>query len=214
MSHLIPKVFSLSDMKYGWCLLLSMLLCVVSYYADRLINPEDQFWIAAGYTLSFAVAVVWGAINYIGHMRVNVKFQKHHDIEAYIQQLAMSQEDRLELQNYLEDYAKDLMGAGKSREDASREAISQFKVKELMSLSKNTTLFDLHAHYYLFGWTIFAIILFIVIGTAGYVWFPSSPHLLITLSILAAYGAGLSGTFFVYKVLDVLIYKKVKEYFT
>ena len=44
-----------------------------------------------------------------------------------------------------------------------RKAINQFKVQEILSLSKDTMLFNLHAHYYLIGWAILAAIVDIII---------------------------------------------------
>lgn len=211
MPNLTRKIFSLNDMKYGWSLLVSILVCGITFYIDRNTNPDDLFLLSVGYGMSFVIAVVWGAANYIGHVRMNVMFRRHRDIASFVGQLAMSQEDKLELRNYLEDYAEDLMREGTTKEEAAKEAISQFKVKEFLSLSKHTTIFELHAHYYLIGWTIVAIAAFIALGVVGNAAPPFSLPMLLVESVLVAYGAGFIALFFVYKLLDALIYKKLRE---
>lgn len=210
MAPMNRKLFSLNDIKYSRILLFSIILCAVTFFIDRQYDFSDPFWVSFCYGISFAVAVVWGAVNYIGHVRVNVMYQKQTDIHSYVSQLAMNQDDRLELQNYLEDYAEDLMRQGRTEEEASREAIAQFKVKELMSLSKNTMIFDLHAHYYLIGWAILAISAFIIVGIIGFSLFPTSPLLIITESILFAYSGGFIALFLIYKLLDSLISSRLK----
>ncbi|CAH0119764.1 MULTISPECIES: hypothetical protein [unclassified Paenibacillus] len=154
MQNLTRKIFGLNDMKYGWSLLVSILVCGITFYIDRNPNPDDLFLLSAGYGMSFVIAIVWGA---------------------------------------------------------AKEAISQFKVKEFLSLSKHTTIFELHAHYYLIGWTIVAIAVLIALGLAGNAAPPFSLPMLLVESVLVAYGAGFIALFFVYKLLDALIYKKLRE---
>ncbi|WP_102272649.1 hypothetical protein [Cytobacillus massiliigabonensis] len=211
MSQFIRKIFSLNDIKYSWILLLSMILCFLIFYIDRADLLIDSAIVTTGYLLSFSIAVLWGAINYIGHIRMNVMYQKQDNIHAYVAQLALSQEDKWELQAYLEDFAEDLIKQGKTKEEASIEAITHFKVQEILSLSKNTLLFNLHAHYYLLGWVILAFVLFTVIGLFWITLFTSSTIMLIVESILMAYSFGFVGLFFVYKLFDAMIYRKLKE---
>ncbi|KOP77673.1 hypothetical protein LIS82_02145 [Cytobacillus solani] len=211
MSQFMRKMFSLNDIKYSWILLLSIILCFLIFYIDRADLLIDSAIVTTGYLLSFSIAVLWGAINYIGHIRMNVMYQKQNNIHAYVAQLALSQEDKWELQAYLEDFAEDLIQQGKTKEDASIEAINHFKVQEILSLSKNTLLFNLHAHYYLLGWVILACIFFTFIGVFWIVLFASSTLLLIVESMLFAYSLGFVGLFFVYKLFDAMIYRKLKE---
>jgi hypothetical protein len=81
-----------------------------------------------------------------------------------VNQLAMSEEDKLELQTYLEAYVQDLIQQGKTKDEAAREAINQFKVIEFLSLSKNTSFLNLHAHFHLIGWVTILTIAFIMIN--------------------------------------------------
>jgi len=211
---LLSKMFSLSDIKYAWLLILSIVVCGTFFYVDRTSDPDDQILLSIGYSVSFALAVLWSGVNYIGHIRINAMYRKQNDIEAYVEQLAMSGEDKTELRNYLEDYAQDLMNQGKSREEATEEAISQFKVKELLSLSKNTSLFQLHAHYYLFGWAIAAFTLLLLLAVLNGIFLSSPLLLIIAETIFAAYGAAFIFLFFIYKMLDALLYQKLRHHLT
>ncbi|UVI30491.1 permease prefix domain 1-containing protein [Paenibacillus spongiae] len=207
--HLFRKAFSLGDIKYSWMLILSILICGAFFYADRMDQPDDRLWLSVGYGASFGLAILWSVMNYIGHIRINAMYRKQNDIGAYVEQLAMSDEDKLELRNYLEDYTEDLMTRGKSREQATAEAISQFKVKELLSLSKNTSLFQLHAHCYLFGWAAVAcaalVLLVVLDGALG----SNAVLVLILETIFIVYGASLFLLFLVYKLLDAWIHQKM-----
>jgi hypothetical protein len=175
---------------------------------------KDPGWLTIGYLLAFALAVVWGVINYIGHIRMNVMYQKQNNIQAYVENLAMGKEDKLELQHYLEDYAADLIMQGKPKNEAAKEAINQFKVQEILSLSKDTMLFNLHAHYYLIGWAILAAIVDIIIWLLYGGFYPSSQLLLIIGLILIAYGMGFIALFCGYKLMDSFIYRKINEQLT
>lgn len=213
MSKIMRKVFCLRDIKYSWLLLLSIAFCFLVFYIDR-SDMKDPGWLTIGYLLAFALAVVWGVINYIGHIRMNVMYQKQNNIQAYVENLAMGKEDKLELQHYLEDYAADLIMQGKPKNEAAKEAINQFKVKEILSLSKDTMLFNLHAHYYLIGWAILAAIVDIIIWLLYGGVYPSSQLLLIIGLILIAYGMGFIALFCGYKLMDSFIYRKINEQLT
>ncbi|XID91980.1 hypothetical protein ACF3MZ_26440 [Paenibacillaceae bacterium WGS1546] len=210
----LRKVFGLSDLKYAWLLILSMALSGVFFYLDRQTAP-DPFWLSVGYGVSFGIAVLWSAMNYIGHIRINAMYRRRSDIAAYVGQLAMSDEDKAELRDYLEDFARDLMNQGRSKERATAEAISQFKVRELLSLSKNTSFFQLHAHYYLFGWAVAAaagvVILLLLEGLAI---FPERLIAMSTITILTVYGFAWFCLFFVYKALDMVIFRKMHKQLT
>jgi hypothetical protein len=209
MQLLINKVFSLSDIKYAWLLLISIISFVGTFYLDLYYNPSFvQTAALAGYGLAFIIAALWGAFNYIGHLRINAMYQKNNDIPAFVDQLALSNEEKLELQAYLEDYVIDLVSQGKTREEAAKEAINQFKVKEFSSLSKNTMIFNLHAHYYLGGYACLALLggLTLIVIHAN---FPLLVFLVGKYTLLA-YGVGFIGLFFIYKLADIILYKKLR----
>ncbi|MFC5466015.1 permease prefix domain 1-containing protein [Lederbergia graminis] len=212
MSQYIWKIFSLRDIKYSWVLLSSSILFGITNFIDRLYS-DDPLWILISYWISFSIAVLWGALNYISHIRLNSMYKKQDDIRLYVNQLAMSQEDKLELQTYLEDYVQDLIQQGNSEEEAIRDAINQFKVKEFLSLSKNTMFFNLHAHYYLFGWMMVSIVAAILVWVLEATILPYPSMMLTIESIFIVYAIGLFGMFFLYKIIDVTIYKKFHDIF-
>lgn len=212
MSQIIRKIFSFGDIKYSWILILSAVLFGISNYTDRLFS-NDPIWVQVGYWISFAIAILWGALNYISHIRMNSLYKKQDDLRLYVNQLAMSEEDKLELQTYLEDFVQDLIKQGNTEADATREAINQFKVQEFLTLSKNTLLFNLHAHYYLIGWTIILIIVSILLWLLELSIFLYLSFLTTIVITLIVYATGLFGMFFLYKIIDAAIYQKYKELF-
>lgn len=117
----------------------------------------------ATYGSAFFSAVIWGILNYIGHINVSAKYKKYDNIDAYVENLAMSGEEKTELKAYLADFAEDLASQGKMKEEAIKMAIDQFKVKEFTSLSKNGSLLDLPTHYYLVGYISIAAIAVIIL---------------------------------------------------
>lgn len=212
MNQSLRRIMSLQEIRYGWLLLLSFILFGFSFYNDRIIDPIDEWGSSIGYGISFAIAAFWGAINYISHIRMNAMYKKELDISIYVQQLEMSKEDQLELQTYLEDYVQDLIEQGFSKEDATKEAINQFKVKEI--LSKNTMLFNLHAHFYLIGWVAIFFIALILVWLTEHSLNIESNYLLLIEVPLFVYCLGISGVFLLYKVIDSIIYQKYKELFS
>jgi hypothetical protein len=207
----LKECFRLRDLKYGWMLLVSFILFAASFFIDRHVDPEDQTLLEIAYYLAFAVAVLWGVCNYMAHVRVHALYQKHGDIRSFVDQLALDREERLELRNYLEDYAQDLMDQGRSRKEAMEEAIRQFQVKELMTLSKNSPVFRFPAHHYLFGFAAWTFLLAVLLnGVRGAVSHPESlvVALMVVQYTLVAYGLGLVGMFGVYKLIDAIIDKK------
>ncbi|WP_099156717.1 hypothetical protein [Virgibacillus ndiopensis] len=209
MQHFIRKVFSLKDLKYSWLLLISVISFYITYYLDLLYNPAHVPIIALiGYGVAFIIAAIWGGFNYIGHIKVNALYQKHNDIHAFVSQLAMSYEEKMELQAYLEDYTTDQINQGKSENEAAREAINQFKIKEFSSLLKNTMIFNLHAHYYLGGYVFIAVITGLILKLIS-VFCPFLPLLVIAYTLFT-FGFGFIGMFFIYKLLDAVLYKKLR----
>ncbi|WLD94685.1 hypothetical protein [Alkalihalobacillus sp. AL-G] len=210
MSPLMKKIFSLRDITYGWLLIVSILLFVVTVYVDLYNDPSTiQLYTLAGCLLAFFLAVLWGILNYIGHIRMNAMYQKYNDIQAFVNNLALDPDDQLELQTYLEDYASDLVDQGLNKHDAAKQAIQQFKVKEFTTLSKNTMLFNLHAHYYLWGYTCIAAIVTICLFLVTEMVFLSSLVLVVLETTIFLYGLGLCGMFFLYKLFDAMFYKKL-----
>jgi hypothetical protein len=106
----------------------------------------------------------------------------------------------------LEDYIIVLVSQGKTREEAAKEAINQFNVIEFSSLSKNTMIFNLHAHYYYGGYACFALLggLLLILIHANF------PLLLLLVGgyTILAYRVGFIGLFFIYKLADIILYKK------
>jgi len=214
MTNLTRKIFSLRDLKYPWLLLISSVLCILTFYVDEHFDPGDQFWLSIAYFTSFAFAAIWGGMNYVGHIRINNLYRKQNDIRAYVDQLALSGEDKLELHNYLEDFAADLEQRGRSKEEAITEAINQFKVKEFLSMSKHTRPFESHSHHYLLGYSSLALTASFFLILINYV-FPSfSLYLLILETVLAVYGLCFILLLILYKIFDKFIYRKLKDYFS
>lgn len=209
MQYFFRKVFSLQDIKYSWLLLISVMIFMTTFYLDLHFGPSKVQMIAlVGYGSAFIVATLWGASNYIGHVRINALYQKNNDIQAFVSQLAVNKEEKKELQMYLEDYAQDQVNQGKARNEAAKEAIGQFKIGEFSSLSKSTMIFHLHAHYYLGGWALIAMLaalIFILMGNAF-----SSLFVLVLGYTFLFFGVGFVVLFCIYKVVDVALYKKIK----
>jgi hypothetical protein len=214
MANLSRKVFSLEEIRYTWILLLSIIICVVTFFCDEYLNPDDQIWLSISYYVSFILATIWSVVNYAGHIRMNSLYRKQNNIGAYVTQLALNKEDQLELQNYLEDFAADLEQQGRSKEEAAKEAINQFKVKEFLSMSKHTQPFELHGHHYLIGYALLmlasALLLFILDQAIA----PGTLILFIIQVVLAVYGVCFIALFMLYRIVDKLIYRKLKQYFS
>ncbi|MEC0128335.1 hypothetical protein [Paenibacillus pabuli] len=214
MTNLTRKIFSMGELKYGWLLLISIVICIATFYVDEHYDPGDQFWLSIAYFTSFTLAAIWGGMNYVGHIRMNNLFRKQNDIHTYVDQLALSGEDKLELKNYLEDFATDLELHGMIKEEAVKEAINQFKAKEFLTMSKYTSPFESHGHHYLLGYGFLAIAASVFLVLIDYV-FPSfSLFMLIIKTVLAVYGTCFFALLILYKVLDRIIFWKIKDYFS
>lgn len=211
MKNTLKKTFNLSDIKYSWLLLLSMVIFILSLYFEKIsssITPLTQ-WITYG--SAFLSAVIWSVLNYIAHIKVNANYKKYDDIKTYVDNLVMSKDDKLELMAYLEDYAADLSSQGKTKAEAVQIAINQFRVQEFSSISKNNSVLNLPIHYYLIGYVLVDIALVIVLALLtntvfhGYFWLSAFEF------TLAAYGVGFLGLFFLYKLFDAAISKKINN---
>lgn len=209
MSTFLKKVFSFNDMKHSWLLLISMVWFIASFYIERNYDPTDQYIGWMGYGGGVLLAMVWSIFNYISHIRVNKMYQKHHSISAYVNQLTINKEERNELQAYLEDYANDLLNQGKTEKEANEAAIRAFQVQEFSSLSKNTSIFNLHAHYYLIGYTTIAVIVVLILNILTNTIY-STFTLIVIEYVCFAYGIGFALLFFLYKMFDVLLYRTLK----
>ncbi|MDF2935585.1 MAG: hypothetical protein K0Q90_958 [Paenibacillaceae bacterium] len=214
MRNFIRKVFSLAELRYSPVLLLSIVICVIAFFIDEHVDPKDQLWLAVTYYVSFSLAALWCGINYIGHIRMNNLYRKHADIGAYVEQLAMSTEDKTELRNFLEDFAADLEGQGRTRQEAAKEVISQFQIREFLAMSKHTSPFESHGHHYLMGYgilflgaSLIALAAELLLSHPPLVW-------LIISSVAGVYGICFFGVYVLYKLLDRFIYNKLKKYFS
>lgn len=213
-STLLRKIFSLGELRYGWLLAISVAVCVVAFYVDEQWNPREQLWLSLFYFASFLLAVLWGGANYVGHIRVNAMYRRQHDIAAYVNQLALSAEDKTELRNYLEDYAADLERQGRTKEEAEREAVSQFKVKEFLSMSKHTRPFESHGHHYLIGYAAIALAAAAAAALIDGLTDSYSLPGLIATTLLTVYGICFVALFVLYKIVDKFLYKKLQDYFS
>ncbi|MPN44938.1 hypothetical protein SDC9_192505 [bioreactor metagenome] len=150
-------------------------------------------------------------MNYIAHIKVNANYKKYDDIKTYVDNLVMSKDDKLELMAYLEDFAADLSSQGKTKAEAVQIAINQFRVQEFSSISKNNSVLNLPIHYYLLGYVLVDIVLVVVLALLTNTVF----HVYFWLSAfeftLAAYGVGFLGLFFLYKIFDAAISKKINS---
>ncbi|MFB4168261.1 hypothetical protein [Virgibacillus sp. JSM 102003] len=212
MENLFHKVVSLKDLKYSWILITSIIVFCITLYLDLKYNPSHvPIKALVGYGSALIISVCWGVFNYIGHVRVNAMYRKSNDIHAFVNSLAMNQEEKLELTMYLEDYTQDLTNQGKTKEEASQIAINHFKIQEFSTLSKDTQLFNLHAHFYLWGYASIAALCSLVLLFISNVVVKSSLILIVLETAFAVTFFGCSLLFFIYKIIDVMIYRKLKE---
>lgn len=211
MKHALNKIFNLSDIRYGWLLLISMGIFIASLYYGKMtpqITPTVE-WMTYG--SAFILAVVWGIFNYIDHIKVNANFKKYDHIEAYVENLLMSRDEKTELKAYLEDYAEDLASQGKTKEEAVKIAIEQFRIQEFTSLSKNNSLLNLPIHYYLIGYTLIAAMAVMLLQLLASTIFPDFFLLSAVEFTFFSYGIGFIGLFFLYKLMDVILSKKISD---
>lgn len=204
----IKKIFDLSDIRYSWILLISMILFVLSLYNNR-INPDINVKIELlTYGIAIGCAFLWSVLNYVDHIKVNAIYKKSDNIDAYVNSLLMKKDEKEDLKQYLNDFVKDLEANGKTKEEAVRTAISHFQVNEFTSLSKNTGILELPGHYYLIGYvTIFVLIMLltqimITVSLGGRFWFYAINFM------LTLYSVAFLGLLLLYKIIDTVVAKK------
>lgn len=200
--------------RWLFVLIASILICGYSFYRDRASGAEDPQWLAAGYAISFGLALVWSLLNYVSRIRLNNLYRKHSGIEAYVDQLAMSEDDKLELRNYLEDFAQDLASQGRTQQEAEAEALSHFRIKEWMSASDRSSLFSFQSHSYLWIWAAGAYVLAVVLAIADIVFKLDTVWTLIVTTLLAAYGTAWIALVYVYKLADAWIERQWRNHFS
>ncbi len=209
MKLLIKKVFNLSDIRYLWLLLASMLLFIFSLYNNK-VNPDISVaieWLTYG--TSIICAFVWSVLNYIDHIKINALYRKHNSTEAYVDSLAMKKQEKEDLKTYLDDFVKDLEANGKTKDEAVKIAISQFQVQEFTSISKNSGILELPAHHYLIGYVLIftaVAILFLCLINAAF----RDVFLLHAIYfMLILYSISFVGLLLFYKLLDIIVAKKL-----
>lgn len=206
----MKKAFDLSDLRYPWLLLASMLLFVFSLYNNKM-NPDISTaveWLTYG--TSIICAFVWSVLNYIDHIKINALYRKHNSTEAYVDSLTMKKQEKEDLKTYLDDFVKDLEANGKTKDEAVKIAISQFQVQEFTSLSKNSGILELPAHHYLIGYVLIfaavAVILFLCLTNAAF----KDVFLLHAIYfMLILYSVSFVGLLLFYKLLDLIVAKKL-----
>lgn len=209
MNLFIKRMFNLSDIRYRWLLLASMILFVFSLYNNR-INPDmgmEMEWMTYG--SSVICAFVWSVLNYVGHIKLNTLYRRHDSIEAYVESLAMKKQEKDDLKTYLYDFVNDLEANGKTKDEAVKIAISQFQVQEFNSISKNSGILELPSHHYLLGYALIfmAAVIFILclVNTA----FRDVFLLKAIYFMLILYSAAFVVLIFLYKLLDFIMAKKI-----
>ncbi|WP_208589605.1 hypothetical protein [Gracilibacillus suaedae] len=210
MKHFIKKLLYLKDIKYSWLLFISILVFTTTIYMDLAFHQTGSPKVAlVAYAISLLIVFAWAVFNYIGHIRLNGMYKRNNNIKAFVDNLVLSNDERLELQAYLEDYSQDLIEQGMTKEDAIIAAINEFKVNEFSSISKNTQIFNMHAHYYLGGYALLGITASLILLVISNV-LTDPPLISIVLEVtFMLYGIGFFGLFFVYKLMDIFIHKKL-----
>lgn len=206
MKNTLRKIFNLTDIKNSWLLIASMIIFLLSLYTEKVKGA-----IIPLYALAIVSAVIWGILNYINHIKVNANYKKFDNIETYVDNLVINKDEKLELKSYLEDFAADLISQGKTSKEAVQIAINQFRVQEFSSLSKNNSILNLPIHYYLIGYVLIDIALILILEFLRITILASSFWLSAIEFMFIVYGVGLIGLFFLYKMLDTVISKKLNE---
>lgn len=202
----VKRIYDLTDIKYPWLLLLSMIMFILSLCYNRFYPKIDSRTEMVIYGASFAVALIWCILNYIGHLKLNAIYKKHDDIAAFVEHMAMKKEEKTELIQYLNDFVKDLEEKGDSHEDAVKKAISNFQVKEFLA-AQDGDLFDKPTHYYLLGYVSIFVGVILIIQCLNII-FPV-PFIVSAVNfMLVLYSIAFFCLFFLYKLIDVLISKK------
>lgn len=148
-----------------------------------------------------ALAIVWSIVNYIDHIKINVQFRKYDNIDAFVDNLVMNEQEKEDLKSYLDDFVEDLQQKGKNKEEAIKTAIAQFQIQEFTTLSKNNGVFELPAHYYLLGYFIIFAAAIVVIGLFTNTILGASFLLKAMNFTLNLYSIGLLCLLFLYKLI-------------
>ena len=210
MKRFLSKIFDLSDIRYSWLLLISMGVFILSLYNGKIHPQLPPIYDWVTYGSAFSLAVVWGILNYIDHIMLSAWFKKCNDIEAYVENLVMSKDEKQELKSYLEDYVQDLVLQGKTQPEATKMAIDQFKVQEFTSLAKNSSLLKLPIHYYLIGYTVLALAMTVILHLVSsmVIW----TFWLLSLEFtLVIYAVGFLSLFFLYTLMDMVVAKRISR---
>lgn len=209
MNIFIKKVFNLSDIRYSWLLFVSMLLFIFSLYYNKM-NPKLSIIVELiTYGGAAGLAIVWGILNYIDHIKINAKFKKYDNVDLFVENLVMNQEEKEDLKAYLNDFVDDLQQKGRTEDEAIKTAIAQFQIQEFALLSKNNGIFELPSHYYLLGYFCIIAVAIVVIGVFTNTIFGNSFLLKAMNFTLNLYAIGLICLLFLYKLIDKLIGEKI-----
>lgn len=205
----IKKIFDLSDIRYSWMLLVSMVLFLAALYNNK-VNPDMGVNIEfLTYGTAIGCAFLWSIFNYVDHIKINAIYKKGDNIDAYVNSLVMNKSEKEDLRQYLYDFVKDLEASGKTTNEAVRTAIGQFQVNEFTSLTKNTGIFELPGHSYLIGYAvIFALgillsLVMINTGLAAGFWINAVNFMLIL------YFVSFLSLLLLYKIIDNIFAKKL-----
>ncbi|MCC3863765.1 hypothetical protein K0040_05485 [Terrisporobacter petrolearius] len=209
MQIFVKKIFNLSDIRYPWLLLISMIAFMFSLYNNK-INPEISTMMEfLTYGMAIAIAIVWSILNYIDHMKINVLLRRYDNIDVFVDNLVLNKQEKEDLKSYLNDFVKDLQDNGKTKDEATKAAIAQFQVEEFTSVSKNSGIFELSSHYYLIGYILIFAIIMTLIGIFTNTILDDSFLLKAMNFMLNLYSIGLFILLFLYKIIDNLVIKKI-----
>ncbi len=206
MMNKVKRIYDLTDIKYPWLLLLSMVAFVLSLYFNKLhpnIGPNAEMVI---YGSSIAIALIWSILNYISHLKLNAIYKKHDDITVFVEHMAMKKDEKIELIQYLNDFVKDLEEKGDAHEVAVKKAISQFQVQEFLA-AQDGDLFEKPTHYYLLGYASIFVGVILIIQCLNII-FPVPFIVSAANFMLELYSIAFFFLFFLYKLIDSLISKK------
>ena len=201
----MKKFFELKEVKYLWLLVLSMAAFVAALFLNA-AYPETFTKVEVPvYGAVLLIAFLWSILNYLGQLQLHTIYRRFDNIDNFIKCLPMNEEEKKELNEYLNDFVKDMVESGKSHEEAVRTAISQFLVKEIAE--RDGDLLETKPHYYLLGYTaIFVIIVAVIQGINTIV---HLPFLFLAVSfMLIAFSFGFISLFILYKLLNMVLAKK------
>ena len=202
----LKRIYNLTDIRYPWLLLLSMVMFILSLCFHRLHPNIDSNMEIVIYGAGFAVALTWSILNYISHLKLNTIYKKHDDIAVFVEHMSMKKDEKIELIQYLNDFVKDLEEKGDTHENAVKKAISHFQVQEFTA-AQDDDLFEKPTHYYLLGYVSIFVGVILIIRCLDII-FPVPFMLLAASFMLVLYSIAFFCLFFLYKLLDVLISKK------